>query len=177
VLLWDPDVLRQLLRWTFPHLISCTLPIQGPNWTSTEREDTLASFLMRHPALEIVEIESCGDPVEVWPSASTQIHLLNLRSIMCPARVIPSIFARGLQEARISWEAGIHELETNIVALAAMTGIDVPFACYSQYCDAYSYSTEIMDSISRNIPSTRTLHLEVSGYEVRYLGSWCVAWS
>ncbi|KAJ6479978.1 hypothetical protein C8R47DRAFT_1074442 [Mycena vitilis] len=49
---------------TFPHLSRCILSLKGSSWPSTKEEDTVASFLIRHPALKSVEIIHSWDPVE-----------------------------------------------------------------------------------------------------------------
>ncbi|KAJ6566987.1 hypothetical protein B0H19DRAFT_716468 [Mycena capillaripes] len=69
---------------TFPHLLHCALSSGEGSWTSTESENTPASFLIRHPALESIWIQSCHPESEYWPSSTSRIPLLNLKRICAP---------------------------------------------------------------------------------------------
>ncbi|KAJ7675127.1 hypothetical protein B0H17DRAFT_1182984 [Mycena rosella] len=145
-----------LFRCTFPHLVSCILGIG--HWTSTERENSAASFLLRHPALKSLDLLY---PLDVRPTATARIPLLHLQRLRCPFRIVPGIEARCLEFARLDWEFGeeANDLEAIIVALKSMTHRDVPFICANDDCD--DYFPEILASISRNIPYTKTLQMSM----------------
>ncbi|KAJ6548240.1 hypothetical protein DFH09DRAFT_1320565 [Mycena vulgaris] len=157
--------ISELLAWTFPHLVRCSLGILDQNGLgSPEHEYTLGAFLIRHPALTYLHIEDASSSaMDIWPAAAGRIPLLHLRHLGCPYNLVPAIISRGLQEARISWshfyDVPNVEVETVVVALAAMTRPDVPFACCNSACD--SYFSELVDSISRIIPHTRALQMRV----------------
>jgi hypothetical protein len=127
-----------------------------------EEEDTLASFLLRHPTLEELEVW----PLEgVFPSAVVhiQIPLPHLRHLQSPAESVSSIVTKGLKEARLSWYFSAQEttnIEAIIVALKSMTRTDIPFVSRNENCNRQC--TAVVDSISRNIPHTKTLGLHVS---------------
>ncbi|KAJ7490831.1 hypothetical protein FB451DRAFT_626275 [Mycena latifolia] len=159
--------LQELLRWTFPHLVQCGLGTRERRWSSAERGDTLFSFLLRHPALTSLHIKASVE-LEVWPSTSTRTPLPHLQRLRCPARVVQSVAASGLVEARLYWEEYEHErvdVESTFLALKSLTRADVPFICSNDYFRSGYGFTEIVDSISRNMPQTKTLHLRL--YELQ----------
>ncbi|KAJ7687248.1 hypothetical protein B0H17DRAFT_1203719 [Mycena rosella] len=169
----DTD-LRDLLGLIFPHLVRCRLRTatleSGPRYAypSAEKQDALMSFLLRHPALENLHIE---DPYhkEVWSSQSARIPLLHLQRLQCPARIVPSIDTTNLRRARLCWNTGIFgplgpaQVENIVVSLRSMAHSDIPFGCSNDHCD--SCLPAVVDSLSRNMPATRTLLLHVS-YEL-----------
>ncbi|KAJ7687644.1 CHAT domain-containing protein [Mycena rosella] len=67
------------LHCTFPCLVKCTMGITEDQWTSTEREDSLASFLLRHPALKSLDIRDFRRLSDIWPPTSPRIPLLHLQ--------------------------------------------------------------------------------------------------
>ncbi|KAJ7490792.1 hypothetical protein FB451DRAFT_1552400 [Mycena latifolia] len=74
--------------------------------------------------------------------------------------MIPAIGARSLKVARIYWEHDEpNDVEAIIVALRSMTQRDVPFICSHINCE--DDFEEILDSISRLIPHTQTLDINV----------------
>ncbi|KAJ7490841.1 hypothetical protein FB451DRAFT_1221228 [Mycena latifolia] len=151
--------LRELLRWTFPHLVRCSLGSKAARWSSTEQDDTLASFLLRHRALKTLHVQD-WDPLETWLSGSARIPLLHLEHLRCPGGVLPAIVTSSLKEARIYWvEYEPNDAEGTFHALKSMVRTDVPFVCSNDACDG-SFSA-IVDSLSRNIPHTKTLHLQM----------------
>ncbi|KAJ6548145.1 hypothetical protein DFH09DRAFT_1087264 [Mycena vulgaris] len=134
----------ELLAWTFPHLLQCSLGILATkSLSSLDHEDTLGAFLIRHPALTYLHIEDASSSaIDIWPTGAARIPLLHLLHLGCPYNLVPAISARGLHEARISW-SHFHdvpnvEVETVVVALAAMTCTDVPFACCNSACDRHN---------------------------------------
>ncbi|KAJ7684215.1 hypothetical protein DFH06DRAFT_1462593 [Mycena polygramma] len=149
---------RKAMSCTFPHLLRCILSIKDRHWTSLQQEYSVVSFLIRHPALKSIEIVDSLH-AEIWPSTSARIPLLNLERIRAPPRFLPSVFASGLREARLEWLER-DPIEPVFSILGPMTRSDVPFVysnfCYSDQC------AEIVDSMSRNVPYVRTLHMDAS---------------
>ncbi|KAJ6479987.1 hypothetical protein C8R47DRAFT_1136575, partial [Mycena vitilis] len=124
---------------------------------SLNEENTVASFLTRHPALKSVEIMHFGGS-GFWPSTSACIPLLNLERIRASPRPLLSIIARGLNEVRLEWfEKDPVELFLSI--LGPMTWREIPFV-YSRFCWG-DQCAEIADSMSRNVPHTKTTYMEV----------------
>ncbi|KAJ7642860.1 hypothetical protein B0H17DRAFT_1339176 [Mycena rosella] len=150
---------KELLRWTFPNLVQCTLWINHTDWFSTQREDTMASFLIRHPRLENICVEDWCTLVP-RPSKSARIPLLQLQHLRCPVEMVPSINARALKKARIYWESLDEVVERTFVAFKSMTCPDVPFVLSNVGGD--NHFKEIVNSVSRNIPHTKTLQLFLS---------------
>ncbi|KAJ7490809.1 hypothetical protein FB451DRAFT_1552412 [Mycena latifolia] len=141
--------LRELLLCTFPQLSRCSFGFtlgDRAAWSSKEKDD-LAAFLLRHPALETLYIPA------MWPSMpTTRLPLDRLQQLRCPAAL------------RLDWydcEGGVpSDVEKTIVALKSMTRTDVPFVCS---IGIYTLQfAEIVDSISRNLPHTKTLCLTLS---------------
>ncbi|KAJ7684208.1 hypothetical protein DFH06DRAFT_1312652 [Mycena polygramma] len=148
---------HEVMYCTFPDLLRCVLSLRDRDWTSLQQEDTVASFLIRHPGLQSVEIIHSWAP-DFWPSTSARIPLLNLERISAPSRFLPSIIARGLKEVRLEW---LQEdpVEPVFSILGSMTRSNVPFV-YSNFCWG-DYCTEIVDSMSRNVPHAKTLYMYV----------------
>ncbi|KAJ7468033.1 hypothetical protein FB451DRAFT_1257848 [Mycena latifolia] len=152
--------LSELLRWTFPHLVRCSLGSRAARWSSTEQEDTLASFLLRHRALKTLHVQDWAVLPETWPSGSARIPLLHLEHLRCPGEVIPVIATNSLKEARIYWmEDEPNDTEGIFLALRSMARTDIPFVCSNDACD--DCFPEIVNFLSRNIPHTKTLHLQM----------------
>jgi hypothetical protein len=150
---------RELLHLEFPYLVKCSLRVEGPDWNSTDTKDTLASFLLRHPALECLEVRSMDN----FPSAVVRIPLPHLRYLRSQAGIVSSIVTQGLMEARLSWYTSAQEttdVEGIIVALKSMTRRDIPFVSRNENCNRTCYP-QIVDSISRNMPHTKALSLRV----------------
>ncbi|KAJ7490857.1 hypothetical protein FB451DRAFT_626723 [Mycena latifolia] len=149
--------LRELLACTFPHLVQCSLGTKERHWNSTEREDTLASFLTRHPALTKLRIQD-WIVRESSPSVSPRIPLQHLKHLSCPIKFVPSIAASNLKEARLYWD--VDNIECTISALKSMTRPNEPFVCSNDVFAPIPFS-DIVDSISKNIPHIKTLHLRL----------------
>ncbi|KAJ7687645.1 hypothetical protein B0H17DRAFT_1180796 [Mycena rosella] len=157
VLLTDTDI-ETLLRWTFPHLVRCSLGTASSHWSDTEQQDTLASFLIRHPELENLRIQAFPYALE-RSSEAVRIPLLRLQQLRCPSRIIPSIVAPRIKRVKMYWDdGGLDDVDTIFVALKAMVPSDVPLTCSTINCNKHLYS-EVVDSLSRNLPYTRTLQL------------------
>ncbi|KAJ7687267.1 hypothetical protein B0H17DRAFT_1136390 [Mycena rosella] len=168
--------LENLLRWTFPHLVRCNLSLVSSGYSHTEPH-TLASFLIRHSGLEKLHIRdfSYGLP---RPSTSACIPLLRLQQLGCPSRIIPFIAALRLKRVKLYWDddLDVGEIENTFVALKAMITSDVLFISSNANCD--KNLSAVVDSLSRNLPHTRTLQLlsffsppltEVIGHLKNYL--------
>ncbi|KAJ7467475.1 hypothetical protein FB451DRAFT_393759 [Mycena latifolia] len=156
--------LRQLLHSTFPYLVHCSLGTHDcHHWSSQELDYTLVSFLLRHPALQTLHIQD-WDRMEVWPSSSTRIPLLHLHQLQCPFRLVPSIFTGSLKNVGLDWFdiPAPNEVEKTFGALKSMARTDIPFICSNTTAGPSSgvFMPEILNSLSRNIPHTRTLQLE-----------------
>ncbi|KAJ7490811.1 hypothetical protein FB451DRAFT_1552416 [Mycena latifolia] len=148
--------LRELLLCTFPQLSRCNMK-GGGEWSSKEKDD-LVVFLLRHPALTTLYIPA------IYPTLTTRLPLGRLQELKCPAALVPFIVAHNLHEARLDWydcEGDVPcDVEKTIIALRSMTRTDVPFVCS---IDVYTLQfTEIVDSISRNLPHTKTLRLKLN---------------
>lgn len=148
---------EQLLSATFAHLTCCILspPLSG-RWTSSQQEDTIASFLIRHPTLETLWIEGAFN-FESWPSTSARISMPNLQRLRAPPLFLASIVGSQLEEVGLDWE--ISEPETTFAALKSLMGSDVPFVCC---LDCWAHDcVEVVESLVKNMPHTRTLQLLV----------------
>ncbi|KAJ7687271.1 hypothetical protein B0H17DRAFT_1180915 [Mycena rosella] len=130
-------------------------------WSAMEQQDMLASFLIRHPGLENLRIPtSFYAPGQSSPS--DRIPLLRLQQLECPSKILPSIVAPRMKRVKLYWDAcdddlDVGEIENTFVALKAMIPSDVPFICSNDGCNE-NLST-VVDSLSRNLPHTRTLQL------------------
>ncbi|KAJ7100512.1 hypothetical protein C8R44DRAFT_888321 [Mycena epipterygia] len=98
------------------------------------------------------------------PARADAIRHLIVTSTMYyrgPATFLPSLdVGLGLREARIQWSSSeVDDLENIVVALNSLTRHDIPFTCCSEDCDDAVDTPQIMDSISKNIPHTKTLQL------------------
>ncbi|KAJ6566980.1 hypothetical protein B0H19DRAFT_1374329, partial [Mycena capillaripes] len=142
---------------TFPCLVRCVLSCEYEVWTSTEKENTPASFLMRHPALESVWIQLSDGGLESW--SSTRIPLPNLKRICAPLRLFPSIIASNLQKVNLRWGKS-EPIDPTFITLRSMTHSGVPFICTNE-CWSEQYMP-IVDSLSRHIPHTRTLQISIN---------------
>ncbi|KAJ7687231.1 hypothetical protein B0H17DRAFT_1332495 [Mycena rosella] len=133
------------------------LGIANGHWSDAEQHDRLASFLIRHPGLEKLHIQ--GFPHTLTPSsASVRIPLPRLQHLRCPPRIIPSIVALRLKRVQLYWnDDDLDEVENIFVALKAMTASDVPLICSNNFVQ---YLYEVVDSVSRNLPHTKTLQLD-----------------
>ncbi|KAJ6548233.1 hypothetical protein DFH09DRAFT_1170037 [Mycena vulgaris] len=66
------------------------------------------------------------------------------------------MLANRLKEATLDWDTlGTIDIEMVVRALRSMTHPDVPFVCSNYHCG--NNFAEIVNSVSRNIPHTRTL--------------------
>ncbi|KAF8151257.1 hypothetical protein K438DRAFT_1865168 [Mycena galopus ATCC 62051] len=145
---------EHLLSATFPSLISYTLSIAAVGeWTSM-----MSSFLIRHPALESLYFETYCE-IESWPSTSARIPMLGLRRLRTPPKFLFAIMTAGLKEVRITFKTRPEPVEAPFAILPSLTRSDVPFIC-SIDCWAHHYE-EIVDSVSRHMPHTGTLRIEV----------------
>ncbi|KAJ7732580.1 hypothetical protein DFH07DRAFT_990720 [Mycena maculata] len=52
-------------------------------------------------------------------------------------------------------------LQSLVVALKSLTHPDIPFVSSNHHSDKSNHLAEIVDSVSRNIPYTKTLHVDV----------------
>ncbi|KAJ7687651.1 hypothetical protein B0H17DRAFT_1203541 [Mycena rosella] len=151
--------LENLFRWTFPHLVRCSLGMHtaSSHWSDTEQRHTFASFLIRHPGLENLYIQLGPHSLE-RSSGVVRIPLLRLQQLRCPSRILSSIVAPGIKQVELYWDdSGLDEVDTIVLALKAMIPSDVPFICSNEACD--KNLPAVVDSLSRNLPHTRTLRL------------------
>jgi len=144
---------REVLTCTFPHLARCTVRVEDGR--SPDREDMVASFLARHQALKSICIL---DGFEAWSSTSARIPLLNLERIWAPVAFVTTIITGDLKYVHLHWE-DTDPVEPTFTRLRSMTRSDIPFIC-SNDCDDHQFAP-IMDSVSRNIPHTKTLHFAI----------------
>jgi hypothetical protein len=150
---------RVLLGWTFSHLVRCSLGVtQGG-------QETMESFLIRHPMLRYLHIQEWY-LLEVWPVAA-RISLPHLQNLDCSVKAIPSIVAHNLKEATLYWpdeEPHLVDIEASVAALKAMTHPDIPFVCANDV-DDFDRFGEIVASIARHIPYTKTLQMRTYGLD------------
>ncbi|KAJ7432025.1 hypothetical protein B0H11DRAFT_823932 [Mycena galericulata] len=138
------------LQMSFPRLVSCHL--NQDTIVLTGNRLGVSVFLMRHPRLESF---STSMPLKAEPAS--QIPLSNLRRFWGPVELIPFIISRELRVADLFWgSTSDHDVEAKIVALASMTLPHSPFISCNHVNDI---SPTIIDSLSRNIPHTTTLHI------------------
>ncbi|KAJ6548187.1 hypothetical protein DFH09DRAFT_1169939 [Mycena vulgaris] len=137
---------RKVCELVLPQLRWCSLQTGVTEWTATQTEDTLASFLLRHPQLKQVHIQQLRY-LEAWPSAQARIPLLQLQHLQCPVALLPSILACGVREVTLDWDTNApNDVDTLVGALKSMTRHDIPF---------------IVNAISRDIPHARTLSMQL----------------
>lgn len=148
--LWKPR--EMLLSSTFSDLVRCTI---SGRWTFTKPDNTLASFLLRHPALKSIWIEDFRN-FGPRPANSARIPLQHLERIRGPPTILPSIIAH-LTEVKLEWRE-TDPVETTFATLKSLARSDGPFACCN-FC-GNRQCQKIVDSVSSNLPSIRTLELE-----------------
>jgi hypothetical protein len=167
VLLLEKEDAWELLGCTFPRLLRCAIRTWDDYWSSVKRNDTLDSFLLRHPLLK--QLQAQGPVIKAWPSTTAQLPLLDLQFLRCQARVVPSILSSGLKRADLSWneQDSPSEIEGMVVALKSLTRSDVPFVLSNACGRIFEH---VMDSVSRNIPYTKILRFSVRGVHSRDVG-------
>ncbi|KAJ7100517.1 hypothetical protein C8R44DRAFT_353368 [Mycena epipterygia] len=147
-----------ILQSTFSGLLSCVIPMIEGFVVDLEDPhiDLLGSFLSRHPKLTRIHVRG-----QLLRAPSARISLENLQYYRGPGILLPSLdVGIGLREARIEWSSSeIDDLENIIVSLNSLTRHDIPFTFCTEDCDDDVDALQIMDSISRNIPHTKTLRL------------------
>ncbi|KAJ6487928.1 hypothetical protein C8R45DRAFT_994919 [Mycena sanguinolenta] len=89
---------HQLLSGTFPYLTHCMLPTIG---VAPQSEAAVASFLIRHPALQSVWIERTLEDFQFSTSAS--ILMPNLERLRAPVDFVPFIIGTRLKEVKLNW--------------------------------------------------------------------------
>ncbi|KAJ6548173.1 hypothetical protein DFH09DRAFT_629305 [Mycena vulgaris] len=150
---------QELLGWSFPHLVRCRIGAYR-GWSTAEEENTLASFLLRHPGLKTIRVEDLDD-LEVWSSAQARIPLLHLQYLRCPVVILPSIRATSMTRVTLEWQSSDSpaNVKPAIIALQSMTRPDIPFICSNVACD--NTFAEIMTSLSSHIPHMSTLDMKL----------------
>ncbi|KAJ6585652.1 hypothetical protein B0H19DRAFT_1110379 [Mycena capillaripes] len=164
VVLWQEEHRHAFLQWSFPRLVSCHLGLSTVVGTVPP---IVSSFLRRHSSLKSVS-SPWGGSIQADPSAPLPLpHLRNFRG---PADVIPLISgARDLEEVSLSWgdkQSG-QDAEKIIRILKSMTRDDIPFICSNNHC--YVFVVELLDSISRNLPQTKTLQMRAYRFDKEIL--------
>ncbi|KAF8209468.1 hypothetical protein K438DRAFT_1811092 [Mycena galopus ATCC 62051] len=149
---------QELISCTIPSLVGCTLsaPERGL-WTSTEQEDTIASFLIRHPSLRSIRIDRPG-LFEPWPSTAALIPMVNLQRLWAPPMFLSSIRDTRLQEVKLSWRR-FEPVGATFATLKSLARSDNSFVCCIDCWDRFS--GQIMDSISEHLPHTKTFQMEL----------------
>ncbi|KAJ6585585.1 hypothetical protein B0H19DRAFT_424939 [Mycena capillaripes] len=124
----------------------------------------ITSFLKQHPSLK-----TFSSPLRGFIDADPPVPLSlpHLRNFRGPVTLIPLVSgARDLNEVKLSWgrKHPAQDVENIARTLKAMTRDDVPFICSNDDCgDSF---VDVLDSISRNLPYTRTLQMRGSGVNV-----------
>ncbi|KAJ6502055.1 hypothetical protein C8R45DRAFT_607981 [Mycena sanguinolenta] len=145
----DPQ--HQLLSGTFPSLVHWKIPAIWPEMAP------ITSFLVRHPALKSLWIETSLLDVS-RPSTSNLIPMSNLQRLRSPARLLSCITDTQLTEVKLSFERP-EPLEAIFATLNPLTRTDMPFVC--SICSWHHVYEEIVDSLSTHLPHTRTLQIEI----------------
>lgn len=152
----------ELPSCTFPHLLRCTLSFEGGSWASTDQYNPILTFLLRHPCLNSICIQHRRSS-KSWPSTSRspQIPLPNLQRIWTPQKLLQSILTDNLKEVRLEWRK-MESIETAFDTLRSLTRTDIPFVSFNDCINYYPF-TPILDSLSRKIPHTKTIHFWIRG--------------
>ncbi|KAJ7867390.1 hypothetical protein B0H14DRAFT_2731294, partial [Mycena olivaceomarginata] len=139
--LYNPVHGRAFLELSFPCLVSCHMGLGS----YTNDHPTL-HFLRRHPGLI-----SFSSPLGIQLEIKPPLSMPGLRALGAPVS-----FPR---EAKLAWgfKSRNLDIENHIIALTSRIPDGAPFIMTINECD-YRL-TEILDSLSRNIPYTRTLCL------------------
>ncbi|KAF7361552.1 hypothetical protein MSAN_01188800 [Mycena sanguinolenta] len=152
-----------LEQCSFPQLISCDLwapsdikdLFQIPPPPLSKSSDLTAVFLTRHSTLKRIQFHSVYRMV-----ASRSVHapLPNLEFYAGHARFILSINAIGLQAVELVWYTEDDEVIDEIVTgISSMTRPNFPFVSSHSYWDD---PCQIVTSVSKHIPHTKTLRLQ-----------------
>ncbi|KAJ7489678.1 hypothetical protein B0H11DRAFT_2011977 [Mycena galericulata] len=137
------------LQCTFPRLVSCDVDVG-------KTDDLLVSFLIRHTALAYVCLRGF-----YYTPPPHRILLPSLRHFHGSVHLIPQIEAIDLNEIGLTWYLGdeFHDVEPIFVALKSMTRNDTPLACCIFWSERQF--TDIVDSLSRNVPQTQCLRMKM----------------
>ncbi|KAJ7490820.1 hypothetical protein FB451DRAFT_1389579 [Mycena latifolia] len=131
---------------------------------NTALAEFVRSFTAKAKWRSTIEIRT---ELEAWPLTLAPIPLPHLEHLRCPLRVVPSITTNSSTEAwfyrlrTLDNPAEPNEVERTFAALKLMIRPDVPFICPLDFCE-FAFFPEIVDSISRNISHTRTLHYVIT---------------
>ncbi|KAJ7897929.1 hypothetical protein B0H14DRAFT_2675699, partial [Mycena olivaceomarginata] len=147
--LYNPVHGRAFLELSFPCLVSCHMGLGS----YTNDHPTL-HFLRRHPGLI-----SFSSPLGIQLEIKPPLSMPGLRALGAPVSFVRGIVTRELREAKLAWgfKSRNLDIENHIIALTSRIPDGAPFIMTINECD-YRL-TEILDSLSRNIPYTRTLCL------------------
>ncbi|KAF7358925.1 hypothetical protein MSAN_01232900 [Mycena sanguinolenta] len=150
-----------LERHTFPCLTSCELDVPGRFNKTIHDYDLLASFWARHPTLTRV---FCPDFMRVL-RPSLRISMPNLRYLEASPNLVPLLDSCALREIHAvwyPWQASASHIETVMLAMQSMTTNDIPFVASHDFFNLDACCA-IVDSVSRNLPSTRVLRMRRIG--------------
>ncbi|KAJ6477571.1 hypothetical protein C8R45DRAFT_1076841 [Mycena sanguinolenta] len=143
----------------FPELISCNLwvPSTSPEGFWTNPSDLAVAFLGHHSTLRRIHLQSDYDMVA---PQSVRVSLPNLEFFEGDAAFVLAIDAIGLKEVHLLWSYKDNAIDKIFARISSMTNPDLPFisshVCLGDRCN------EIVASVSKHMPHTRTLRLRPS---------------
>ncbi|KAJ6543913.1 hypothetical protein B0H19DRAFT_290407 [Mycena capillaripes] len=154
--LWCEQHYRAFVQWSFPRLVSCHL---GLSSTQSNYLALMSSFLQHHSSIRSFSSPLTGtsDKYEALPAPCSLPYLRNFRGA---APLVPLILdAQDLSEVMLSLgrKRSAQDVEKIIHTLESMTRDGTPFICSNDDCE--ESFIEILDSISRNLPQTKTLQM------------------
>ncbi|KAJ7736028.1 hypothetical protein DFH07DRAFT_843167 [Mycena maculata] len=152
----EQDHLHMFRQWSFPRLVQCHVVLSS--YTPSMHSPIICSFLSGHPGLT-----SFATPLGIKVVFPFPISLPNLRKFCGPASLISSwlfLVVQDMTEVKLNWDVlELHyDVEKIIISLKTMTNEKIPFIYSNNYVCTAQF-TEIMGSLSRNIPYARTVRM------------------
>ncbi|KAJ6477627.1 hypothetical protein C8R45DRAFT_1007502 [Mycena sanguinolenta] len=140
----------------FPELISCNLWVSStsPEGFWTNPSDLAVAFLGRHSTLRRVHFHS---DCEMVAPQSVRVTLPHLEFYEGDAAFVFAIDAIALKEVRLFWTFKNKAVDKILARISSMTNPDLPFISSHTYSG--DRCTEIVASVSKHMPHTRTLRL------------------
>ncbi|KAJ7621985.1 hypothetical protein DFH06DRAFT_1232400 [Mycena polygramma] len=147
------------LQFSFPCLVSCDLAFSiGGGYVFP----LVSSFAQHHPSLRSLSSSLSG---EVDSEPSLPLSLPHLRRLSCPICLVSLITdAPDLREVKLRWPYwGAQAVEKTIRTLKSMIRDETAFVCSNDECDGIY--AEVLASISRHLPRTKTLRMRMREFE------------
>ncbi|KAJ7613890.1 hypothetical protein DFH06DRAFT_137109 [Mycena polygramma] len=105
-------------------------------------------------------IEDFQDIVNLATSQAARVTLPNLWYYEGPANFVLAMACGKLKEVRLSWEDDEPDIDDILLALKSLASPDFPPSSYHDYNWDRNRSSEILASISRILPQTKTLSFQ-----------------